>query len=308
MLLRIQHGESLHSYIDRNIALNWKNPSGEFFKKLSKTVLTFSEIKSIASAMGWLGCRGLNRLLHFHTEYPMGSVFKNNQNMSYSQDAYISQKKWLGARRQDFKFCPDCIREDIHTLGFSFWHRLHHENIGVCAKHNVILERHCPFCNRGFYFDSHGLEVMWSGCEGRSLSESLATANYDLFELKRSKFLCDLYSCSYHISEQAVLRVLYDKLSKISHESLKSCQNAEMLVKHIELAVSEMSLKNFHSDRQLSMNGLCFEAIVLAYNDFDSFLNDMTCHNNVLRPIDSLWGAYKPGDGFCNNYITDDLS
>ncbi|NUT74147.1 hypothetical protein HNO86_03720 [Pseudomonas sp. C1C7] len=308
MLLQIQSGESLHSYIDRNIFLNWKDPSADFFRPFSKTVLLFSELKTIASAMGWLGCPGLNRLLHLHTEYPIHSVIRNSQDLSYSQDAYISEAKWMGAKRQDYSFCPDCIKEDLYTHGFSFWHRLHHQNIDVCAKHNVILQRRCPFCKRGFYFDNHGLEVMWNGCEGRSLAESVAVANHDPIEYKRSKLLNDIHSCEYHISEQIALKVLYEKLLSVDCQDFLPSQNADIYINQLEWTISRMDLKIFASREQLSRIGLCFEAIMLAYESFDGFLIDIKCHDNALRPIESLWGTYKSGREFCFDYVTDDFN
>ncbi|PWK39035.1 TniQ family protein [Pseudomonas sp. OV226] len=304
MLLKIQSGESVHSYIDRNISLNWRDPSARFFKAFSKSNLSFSELKTIASTMGWLGCRGLNRLLHFHTEYPVYSVIKNGQNLSYSQDAYISQAKWMGAKRQAFSFCPDCIREDILTLGFPFWHRLHQKNIEVCEKHNVLLQRVCPFCQKGFYFDNHGLDVIWNGCDSRSLAETVAIANNDPIKYKRSKLLNEMYHCGFHISEQAALKVLYEKLSSVDYQNFLPAQNADLYIDHLKLTVSRLNLKIFNSRVQLSITGLCFEAIMLAYEDFDSFLSDIKCHDNALRPIDSLWGTYQAGGGSCFNYIT----
>lgn len=305
MLLTIQSGEALHSYIDRNISLNWKSSSADFFKPFSKSVLLLSELKTIASAMEWAGCRGFNRLLHLHTEYPQQSVIRNCQNFSYSDDAYVSQAKWSGAKRQAYRFCPDCIREDIRVFGFPFWHRLHHQYVKVCAKHNVILQKHCPFCSKGFYFDNHGLEVMWNGCEGRNLAESLAVANHDPIEYKRSKLLSDMNSCKYHISEQAALKVLYGKLSSVNYQDYLPYQNADVYINILKSTVSRMDLKIFNSRDHLSQNGLCFEAIMLAYENFEGFLADMKCHENVLRPIDSLWGTYKSGSVFCFNYVTE---
>lgn len=307
MHFRIQSDESLHSYIDRNIVMNWKEPSAEFFKALSKSVLRFSEIKKIALAMGWLGCRGFNRLLHFNTDYYQCSVFKNSQNFSYSQDAYISQKVWKGTKRGVFQYCPDCVREDISLIGFSFWHRSHHAKTSVCAKHNVILEKYCPFCRKPFTVNGHGLEIMWNGCEGRSLAESLAVSNHDPIEFKWAKLLSDVYSFGYHVSEETTLKILYEKLSSVDPQCFPPSLNADITINMVKSTFSLMNKQNYKTHSEVSMAGLCLHGIMLSYGSFDDFINEIKLIGQVLRPVDSLLATYKTGGWDCFEYVTDDL-
>lgn len=46
------------------------------------------------------------------------------------------------------RFCPACAREDIGSLGQSYWHRMHQiPGVLVCHKHGTRLIDHCPKCN-----------------------------------------------------------------------------------------------------------------------------------------------------------------
>ena len=307
MLLRIQRDESLHSYIERNIVLNWMDPVGEFFKAFSKSSFYYFELKTIASAMGWPGCRGLNRLLHFHTDYAKYSVFKDDRNLSYSQDAYISKSWKRVANKFATRFCPDCVREDIRTIGFSFWHRSQDQSVDVCAKHNVILESNCPFCNSGFDSREHGLEIMWNGCGGHSLAECESVTNHDPIKYKESKLLSDIYSCTFHISTRASFEVFYNRLSSIDHSHLLKNQYYDNYRSFLKLATSSKHTKYINTEEQFMHNRSCFDLIMSIYDNFDGFLNEVKCHVNALRPIDSLWGTYKTRDKPIFNYVIDEF-
>jgi hypothetical protein len=44
------------------------------------------------------------------------------------------------SQNRQFRFCPKCMKEDIHNLGETYWHRLHQiTEVLVCPKHKVPL-------------------------------------------------------------------------------------------------------------------------------------------------------------------------
>lgn len=293
MLLTIQSDESLQSYVDRNIFLNWQNSTAGFFKPFSKSVLLFSEMRTIASAMGWYGCQGFNRLLHFHTDYPRSSVFKRVDNLSYSQDAYLRKDKCNETKRRPSAFCPECIREDMISFGFSYWRRSHQTDIKICVKHNVVLQRYCPFCDMPFTRMGHGLEVMWNGCEGRSLATITAVSNQDSVEYKRSTLLRDVYSFGHHVSEEAALLLLHEKLSSMSHPGLFVSTTGDTAVNLLNITVLLMKEQKFSDHFESKFQGLVFEAILLAYDSFSSFMSDLKSSSVFLRSTDTLWSTYQ---------------
>lgn len=49
---------------------------------------------------------------------------------------------------RSFKYCPDCIYEDIERYGEPYFHRSHNlEGVLLCHKHRKILQTNCPICN-----------------------------------------------------------------------------------------------------------------------------------------------------------------
>lgn len=75
-------------------------------------------------------------------------VFKGNWDHSYSGKQYVSE----GERFSEWEeaFCPECVREDLELLGFSFWRRYGAPYVTVCHNHNVVLQSLCPHCSRPF--------------------------------------------------------------------------------------------------------------------------------------------------------------
>ena len=57
----------------------------EVFIELAKRAsFSTAEVKKLASAIGWQGCYGFNRLIHYHTDVAKLFVIKNSQDVSYS--------------------------------------------------------------------------------------------------------------------------------------------------------------------------------------------------------------------------------
>lgn len=260
--------------------MSWQGSAAIFFKPFSKSVLSFGELKSIASAMGWEGSAGLNRLVHFHTDYPRNSIFKTLKNLYHSQHEGLEYIECVETKREPPSFCVECIKDDLDSRGFSFWRRSHHIDIRVCARHNVLLQKKCPFCGRLFAYQDHGLEVLWGGCEGRNLVKSVSVINDDSFEYQRSRILSEIYESEYRVSQHAAQTLLLDKLSS------ERIDQDIFVVNFLKDIVSSSKAKGTCASNETWFNGLVFEAIAIAYESFHCFLNDMRREPYELYPID----------------------
>lgn len=149
-----------------------------------------------------------------HTNDPLEKVFKNIQDISYSGSEYRGSSRCYGSNREPAGFCPVCVSEDIERSGFLFWRRAHCCELKVCAEHNVELVKRCPSCDMQFCHGGHDLNVMWATCEGQHLKDCPVTVNTDPFELKKAQVFTDILSFMYHLSEEAVLAVLNEKIHK----------------------------------------------------------------------------------------------
>lgn len=206
MRLRIQRNETIRSYIERSIFICGK---GQFPKWYTSKRLTTEDIRGVASLLGWHGCSGSNRVLHSHTYQPLHSVFKSSQDMAYSGSKYIAEfADYEPAFQKHLTFCPECVKTDFATIGFSYWRRDPLESLTVCAIHNVILEDVCPNCDRPFTSQEHGRNVMWDGCGGKYLNECTSRVNNDHAELKRSRLIDEIYEYRFHVSLEPALEAL----------------------------------------------------------------------------------------------------
>ncbi|MEB0311785.1 hypothetical protein QN382_21180, partial [Pseudomonas sp. 10B1] len=145
-------------------------------------------------------------------DYPIRAVFKNIQDISYSEREYLSGSTCFDSIRIESGFCPVCVQEDVKRLGFSFWRRAHCSELKVCAEHNVVLVKRCPACGRRFSYGGHALNVLWKTCGGTNITDCTATLNTDQIELKKSKIYMEILSFPHHISEEAALSVLNKKV------------------------------------------------------------------------------------------------
>lgn len=65
----------------------------EVFIELAKRAsFSRAEVKKLASAIGWQGCYGFNRLIHYHTDVAKLFVIKNSQDVSYSGKHYATEE------------------------------------------------------------------------------------------------------------------------------------------------------------------------------------------------------------------------
>lgn len=304
MLLRIQPEESLRSFIARNFYLNRYSTLIAELKKISNFAVAAYTIREIGKTMGWLGCYGFNRLLHNHTFYPRVTFPHKDENLSYSEWQYISQGHDYELAKTPSKFCPECVRDDIASLGFSYWRREHHPDITVCAAHNVYLEEKCPFCLMPFSSKNHDLDVMWKGCNGLHLSQTPSRRNHKSTELKKARFFRDIFSFDSVISREAVRLALTERASERRPHVREKLVSAKYLHEFIDLLKDEFG--DYWNISGRGFNNALYGCVLTLYGGFQDFLNHVKCYDYRPRKVESLWSTYASGSYLAVQYIRED--
>ncbi|MGE8303743.1 MAG: TniQ family protein [Pseudomonas kermanshahensis] len=216
MLLRIQPDESLRSFVERNLFLQRHTHSVEIFGAPEFRYRRWGnkQVITIAKLLGWDNCYGFNKLLHSHTDYTVHGVFKAKDGHSYSANEFGLGFFCFDDFSKTRSYCPMCAKEDLCVRGYSYWRR-NHPLVVVCAKHNVDLLSKCPFCGKPFSVHGHSLDVIWSGCAGRSLGDAKPRANEDSEALHLAQFFVKLNLLQHHLSAETAFNVLKNKLTEI---------------------------------------------------------------------------------------------
>lgn len=298
MLLRIQPDESLRSYVERNLYLQFRNSDLDILKSAELRYFSWSkrQVKLIGSIMGWHGCYGFNKLVHLHTDYPFRSVFKPTKLLAYSETEFISGHYCFDSLADTRTYCPMCVNEDINLLGYSYWRRLH-SHVTVCAKHNVNLLSYCQFCNQPFSRDGHSVQVMWSGCSGRSLGSAEPAANRDPLALRLAQFYERICLLEHHLARETVLRLLESKLKNIENEIIdQSFRDA--FDEFIACGFGYV----FHEGREYHL----LDLIALVYERFEDFLGHYLSLESGSALIDSCWSTYQIRSDYFDHYIEED--
>lgn len=295
----------MRSFVERNLFIKGKHSSEEIFRKFPNYP-SRAHVSIIAEILGWFGCYGLNKMLHRHTNYPFTAVFKNIQDISYSRNEYLSYSNCYDSSRSPSGFCPVCVSEDIERLGFSFWRRAHCFKLKVCAVHNVELVKSCPACDKPFSHGGHDLGVMWKTCGGQHLKDSPVTLNTDPFELKKAQIYTDLLSFAHHLSEEAVLAVLYKKIhqDEVFEQKLWNSGFDRHLRDEIERRL--VIVKKARSINRLlpdESKDFVIQAIVVSYESFSDFVRDVKAYGDKIRPVESLWSTYIAGHQESTHFV-----
>jgi hypothetical protein len=311
MLLRIKRNETIRSYIARSTSLSENN---KFAKWNSLKELTAVHIREVALLLGWRGCYGFNRLLHNHTYQPLHSVFKNSHDMAYSGRKYIAEYgDYEPVLPKCLSFCPECIRSDIDSFGFSYWRRNPFGSLTVCAAHNVLLESDCPICGEPFTSIKHGLNVMWEGCGGKHLGECVAKINTDAAELKRSSLLEEIFNYGFHISLELTLERLSLRfsMSPMTSQMALSQQDLDRLSRTIERQLSQVQEDRRNNDasyfERIDFDSV-IDAIALLYDTFQDFIFDLDHSPDQSHEITSLWSTFRSGGHESAHYVQEDYS
>lgn len=308
-LPQIQTDESLTSYVRRSLFLNRLGTGMKAFEQLTKCrKFRGTEVKMITSVMGWPGCYGFNRLIHNHTLNAVDFILKSNQDFSYSQKQYIRDD----VKFCDWKasFCPDCVRDDLTKLGYSYWRRFSAPFITVCYKHNTVLMDRCPFCNKLFSQTAHPLDVMWQGCSGRYLNEAVSLPNDAPFAFRHAVMVHEICSSPYYLSYVGLIRSLRNKAaSVIQYLSSESAQEMNFLRYQMDALQDSLNIyikinnASRHDESKLELTKI----IAKIYDGFSDIVGDLRAHDFECRSIDSLWSTYQSGGIETAHFVEEDF-
>ncbi|MFC5694540.1 hypothetical protein ACFPU0_03060 [Pseudomonas sp. GCM10022186] len=318
MLLKIQHDEALDSFLSRNRHVFQKEflINNPFKLKLESSSNRWgtSDIKAVASAIGWEGCYGFNKLLHLHTCYFETTFIKGDTDQAYSGKYYGCDNNFeldCFIRREDIGLCLECVKSDIDKLGFCYWRRSHQSDSNVCAVHNVVLSRQCQFCGKPFNLKGRNFGLLWNRCDcGKSLLEGDVIHNEDEFELNVSRLLSDIFSYGLHINSSAAYEAILLRLKRDGAEALPVPRRIGALYES-RLPPQIRSDVDFDFDwfvRQgpaymAVMGSYMTDTILALFSDFSEFVGCLGDVSAGTRSVESTWGTYISGSPHVENPI-----
>ncbi|WP_411381758.1 TniQ family protein [Pseudomonas sp. MPB26] len=308
MLLQIQPDESLISFVIRTIHINQYSPERSLLDDLSpRSSFDTKQLRKIAGLTGWRGCYGFNRLVHNHTLLAAKHVIKVDQDISYSGPLYASKASRLDMLSS--AYCPDCVREDLESQGFSYWRRYTYPKVTVCHKHNTVLLERCHFCERPFSYKGHSLDVMWRGCKGRQLCEAPSTPNLDALALRRAVTFHRLCSTQKVISYLAAARALHDKAETVlptmtGDVALQVLELRKKMGRILQPPEGSPTVRSPYIDSREIWGIL--EAIILVYESCDDFLVNAASYDRQMRTVDSLWNTYQAEERLYPHFVEED--
>lgn len=282
MLSKIQSGESIRSYIGRNLHLNWGNSTYSSFSRFTQCFFSVSDLQEIASISGLNGYDGLRYLLHNHVDFQPSSIFKPVENLQLLDYHSVALTSVVGASWDGESYCPTCAREDVARLGFSYWRRSLELAPKICPKHNVILIDRCPHCLQTFCSEGHGPEVLWATCNGRSLVNIAAQEGQDPRELHRARLYHDMSGFKHVISEDDALEVVGSRLDELG-------PSADMEIGGLGWNLYRAFARRENKDTEAVMSHawLIADAVVELYDTFASFTDELKIMGARSRPIHS---------------------
>lgn len=303
MLLRLQPEESIQSFIARNIYIGCGAGNVQFLQRIYNSQINTGMIKALASILGWKGCEGFNKLLHYHTDYSVWAVFQDLSDHSYSGKNYILNTRSLGFQGGSIGFCPNCYLEDIRNLGYAYWRRLHSNGARVCSRHNVVLITNCPFCDKEFSHHNHDARVMWSGCGGRYFHECIAQKNSDVLGFRRAQFSELITNAKFQLCEQTSMNFL---CSMLASSGLPFIVRADASTTPADIVIAELSRHRKLGSGKYSSNGystLPFDVLVNIYSRFECFIKDLARVGCEFRDVSFGWATYRAGGFESPNFV-----
>ncbi|WP_349987265.1 MULTISPECIES: TniQ family protein [Pseudomonas] len=308
--LQIQPEESIRSYLERSLFLCWDSHAVDDIRKFQNKVRFFkSDLKEISVFLGWDGSYGFDRLISLHTSLAVNYVVKHSQDISYSRKLYPFKGEPYAEK--NVSYCPECAKEDLARLGFSYWRRAYSlfENDTVCHKHNTLLLTRCPYCETSLGDPKHRLDVMWRGCDGHYLWEVEPSINSDGAEFQRARFNHSFCTSARHISAEAAVSAVWRKVKATMPEGVTTWHDIYWLEKDLELAAIRMQDQAVDNDAAHveSSLELIMKAIFSHYGDIDEFTRDIGEHG-VSRLVQTGWGTYLAMGDESAWYVTEDYT
>lgn len=310
MFLRIQKDESISSYIARNLFINGGESDFEWMRDIHNRLFRNDVLNRVAEIHGWPGVYGFNRVLHYHTSHPLIVFVKNELDFSYSNLSYDPESPQR-YETWEASYCPQCVKEDLDRTGCSYWRR----ELGllgpqICARHNLVRLKTCPFCKKPFGRGGHHLDVMWKGCGGRGLEQARSEKNDDPRALKMAQ-LCEEILCSdFHISGEAAVRALKKRLSQgvpdpCDANTLERVTDITSKLSLFDDTVeSRWGYKNSYWSERSSE--IILSLIFELYSSYSEFFEDVKIIPGALRGIKSLWSTYKIDSIYMDQWVEED--
>lgn len=312
MILKIQNDEALDSYVSRNIIVFPEyrlenNPLKIDLRRSSPSSWSTRKIKLLASAIGWEGCFGFNKIVHNHTTYFKEVFIKKATDKAYSGNFFSNDLEcnlhWYASCKET-GVCVECLKNDIATKGYAYWRRSHQSNVEVCAVHNLILLRSCQFCELPFSIigKGHFFSTFWHGCRcGESILGSQPILNISEYALKKAKLYCDIYNYEYFVDEGSAYKAIKNRLSR---DGLSVWPSSREIYEHYGHNVSECwSREDFIRDFEwfskqgeyIFSVGFLINLIILLFEDFQDFVAYLDEVSEAKRNIMNTWNTYVDG-------------
>lgn len=289
MLLTIQPDESLRSFLERHIYLDSKSPSAMRLREISSFDISASSITVIAEALGKDDLYGFHRILHDHTSYPQMGIFRHTLDVSYSNGYYRRGTTIFETELQPSGFCILCIREDVATLGYSYWRR-DHRYVDVCSKHNVILSTECPICEKNI--STHGVgfghDLLWNGCSGRHVEEFEPTKNLSAVDFAYTSIYAEIGASKVSLDVYEVTKLLTDKIATCTTAALLMMRNCKAELS--ELDGFARGLSNWPEEYRPGVFdlGMLIPVISYAYGSFSALVEDLHKTGGSIKSINDL--------------------
>lgn len=105
--------------------------------------------------------------------------------------------------RRKLKCCPQCIGEDIETVGEPYWHRNHQPaTVNFCIKHKRYLMDECPSCRAAFSQKDSTLMMCKRYCGSCSYDLTLMTGALSHFRKREQEILMSLTNQTVEMMEK----------------------------------------------------------------------------------------------------------
>lgn len=135
-------------------------------------------------------CYSARQLAFQHTLLPFYSAFCGReiqkqqlenmvQNITNYFLLFVGRRVSKVGEKDNYQFCPECVKSDIKSYGEPYWHRIHQvPGVLVCPIHKTELRETCPVCSIPFLQNRTQYACLSDRC----------TNGHDVTEVKESIF------------------------------------------------------------------------------------------------------------------------
>lgn len=135
-------------------------------------------------------CYSARQLAFQHTLLPFYSAFCGReiqkqqlenmvQNITNYFLLFVGRRVSKVGEKDNYQFCPECVKSDIKSYGEPYWHRIHQvPGVLICPIHKTELRETCPVCSIPFLQNRTQYACLSDRC----------TNGHDVTEVKASIF------------------------------------------------------------------------------------------------------------------------